>query len=68
MGHAIGTERLRRFVGFMILSSVGTILIAIAMNSTQAWAGALYYMVHSTPDWRSLLYSVRLDYLTAWRV
>ena len=32
----------------MILSSVGTILIAIAMNSTQAWAGALYYMVHST--------------------
>ncbi|MCU4629197.1 monovalent cation/H+ antiporter subunit D [Acinetobacter variabilis] len=45
---AIGTERLRRFVGFMILSSVGTILIAIAMNSTQAWAGALYYMVHST--------------------
>jgi len=45
---AIGTERLRRFVGFMVLSSVGTILIAIAMNSTQAWAGALYYMVHST--------------------
>lgn len=45
---AIGTERLRRFVGFMILSSVGTILIAIAMNSNQAWAGALYYMVHST--------------------
>ncbi|WP_347460795.1 monovalent cation/H+ antiporter subunit D [Acinetobacter sp. ANC 7454] len=45
---AIGTDRLRRFVGFMILSSVGTILIAISLNTTQAWAGGLYYMVHST--------------------
>ncbi|MEE1122471.1 MAG: monovalent cation/H+ antiporter subunit D, partial [Acinetobacter pseudolwoffii] len=45
---AIGTERLRRFVGFMVLSSVGTILVAIGMNTTAAWAGALYYMVHST--------------------
>jgi multicomponent K+:H+ antiporter subunit D len=45
---ALGAERLRRFVGFMILSSVGTILVAIAMLNTQAWAGALYYMLHST--------------------
>lgn len=45
---AIGTDRLRRFVGFMILSSVGTILVAISLNTTEAWAGALYYMVHST--------------------
>lgn len=45
---AIGTERLRRFVGFMILSSIGTILVAISLNNTEAWAGALYYMVHST--------------------
>lgn len=45
---AIGTDRLRRFVGFMILSSVGTILTAIALNSTDAWAATLYYMVHST--------------------
>ncbi|MEG2264652.1 MAG: monovalent cation/H+ antiporter subunit D [Acinetobacter sp.] len=45
---AIGTERLRRFVGFMVLSSVGTILVAIGLNSTAAWAGALYYLVHST--------------------
>ena len=44
---AIGADRLRRFIGFMILSSVGTLLIAIAPN-TQAWAAALYYMVHST--------------------
>lgn len=45
---ALGAERLRRFVGFMILSSVGTILVAIALINPQAWAGALYYMVHST--------------------
>jgi multicomponent K+:H+ antiporter subunit D len=45
---AIGAERLRRFVGFMVLSSIGTLLIAIAMFNTQAWAAALYYLVHST--------------------
>lgn len=45
---AIGAERLRRFVGFMMLSSIGTILIAIALFSTQAWTAALYYLVHST--------------------
>ena len=45
---AIGAERLRRFVGFMVLSSVGTLLIAIAMFNTQAWSAGLYYLVHST--------------------
>jgi len=45
---AIGAERLRRFVGFMVLSSIGTLLIALAMFNTQAWAAALYYVVHST--------------------
>lgn len=45
---AIGTDRLRRFIGFMILSSVGTILVAIGLNTSASWAGALYYMVHST--------------------
>ncbi|CAB1219235.1 monovalent cation/H+ antiporter subunit D [Acinetobacter bouvetii] len=45
---AIGAERLRRFVGFMILSSVGTILIAISLFNTLAWAAGLYYLVHST--------------------
>ena len=45
---AIAAERLRRFVGFMVLSSIGTLLIAIAMFNTQAWAAALYYLVHST--------------------
>ncbi|MBH8464267.1 proton-conducting transporter membrane subunit, partial [Klebsiella pneumoniae] len=45
---AIGADRLRRFVGFMVLSSIGTLLIAIAMSNTQAWSGALFYLVHST--------------------
>jgi len=45
---AIAAERLRRFVGFMVLSSIGTLLIAIAMFNTEAWAAALYYLVHST--------------------
>lgn len=45
---AIGAERLRRFVGFMILSSIGTILITISLFNTLAWAAALYYLVHST--------------------
>lgn len=45
---AIGAERLRRFVGFMILSSIGTILVALSLFNTQAWSAALYYLVHST--------------------
>jgi len=45
---AMGAERLRRFVGFMMLSSIGTLLIAISLFSTAAWAAALYYLVHST--------------------
>lgn len=45
---AIGAERLRRFIGFMILSSIGTILIAISLWNTLAWAAALYYLIHST--------------------
>ena len=45
---AIVADRLRRFVGFMVLSSIGTLLTAIAMSNTQAWSGALYYLVHST--------------------
>lgn len=45
---AMGAERLRRFIGFMLLSSVGTILIAISLFNTLAWAAALYYLVHST--------------------
>ena len=45
---ALGADRLRRFVGFMILSSIGTILIAISLFNTAAWSAALYYLIHST--------------------
>lgn len=45
---AFGTERLRRLVGFMILSSIGTILIGISLDTVDAWAATLYYVVHST--------------------
>lgn len=45
---ALAAERLRRFVGFMVLSSIGTILVAISMLNTQAWSAGLYYLVHST--------------------
>src|SRR5690606_28890748 len=45
---AIGAERMRRFVGFMILSSIGTITIALSLMTADAWAAALYYLVHST--------------------
>lgn len=45
---AMGAVRLRRFVGFMILSSLGTILTGLALNKPAAWAAALYYLLHST--------------------
>lgn len=45
---ALGAIRLRRFVGFMILSSLGTICIALGLDQPQAWIGALYYLFHST--------------------
>ena len=45
---ALGADRLRRFVGFMMLSSVGSILIALSLSSSAAWSAGLYYMVHST--------------------
>lgn len=45
---AIGAERLRRFVGFMILSSIGTIIIALSLMTVESWTAALYYLVHST--------------------
>ena len=32
----------------MILSSVGTILVAVSLFNTDAWAAGLYYLIHST--------------------
>ncbi|MCF9045607.1 monovalent cation/H+ antiporter subunit D [Acinetobacter nectaris] len=45
---AMGAIRLRRFVGFMILSSLGTICIGLGLHKPEAWAASLYYLLHST--------------------
>lgn len=45
---ALAAQNLRRLVGYMLLSSVGTILVGIALFNTQAWSAALFYLVHST--------------------
>lgn len=45
---ALGAVRLRRFVGFMILSSLGTICIGLGLHKPEAWAASLYYLFHST--------------------
>ena len=45
---ALATQRLKRFVGFMLLSSVSTLLLGVVQMSTQALAAMLYYLLHST--------------------
>lgn len=45
---ALGAIRLRRFVGFMILSSLGTICVALGIDKPAAWTAGLYYLFHST--------------------
>lgn len=45
---ALAAHTLRRLAGYMLLSSVGTILIGITLFNTQAWSAALFYLVHST--------------------
>lgn len=45
---ALASTNLRRLVGYMLLSSIGTILIGIALFNGQAWSAALFYLVHST--------------------
>ncbi len=56
---AIGTERLRRFVGFMVLSSVGTILVAISMHEYDCSLGRRPVLYDTQyPDCCSILYPV----------
>lgn len=45
---ALAAHTLRRLVSYMLLSSVGTILIGIALPSVAAWSAALFYLIHST--------------------
>lgn len=45
---ALAARSLRRLVSYMLLSSVGTIVIGIALPSATAWSAALFYLIHST--------------------
>ena len=44
----LGARRLSPLLAFSVLSSMGTLMIAIALFTEQAAAAALYYMIHST--------------------
>lgn len=45
---ALAAHSLARLVGYLTISSVGTILAAIGLYTAEAMSAALYYMVHST--------------------
>lgn len=44
----IAANRLREQVAYLVLASVGTLLIGIGLNSHEGISAALYYLVHST--------------------
>ncbi len=44
----LSSPSLRRMVAYLIVLSVGTMMAAVALGSTQAMAAALYYLMHST--------------------
>ena len=44
----LGARRLMPLIGFSVVGSMGTLLVAVAMFSPTAISAALYYMVHST--------------------
>lgn len=45
---ALAANNLRRLVSYMMLSSIGSILIAVSIFTAQAWSAALFYLLHST--------------------
>lgn len=44
----LAAMNLRRQVAYLILASVGTLLIALGMNTTESIGAALYYWIHTT--------------------
>lgn len=44
----LGARRLMPLIGFSVVGSMGTLLVAVAAFSPTATSAALYYMVHST--------------------
>ncbi len=45
---ALSCDTLRRLAAYLVIVSVGTLLVALAIPGADALAAALYYMVHST--------------------
>ncbi len=45
---ALGSRRLRKMMGFLIVASIGTMLMSIGLYSPEGIAAGLYYLVHST--------------------
>jgi multicomponent K+:H+ antiporter subunit D len=45
---AAGAERLAGLVAYLTVASVGSMLAAVAVGTTEALAAALFYLVHST--------------------
>lgn len=45
---ALAADNMRRLVSYMMLSSIGSILIAVSIFTAQAWSAALFYLLHST--------------------
>ncbi|PWJ10202.1 monovalent cation/H+ antiporter subunit D [Jannaschia seohaensis] len=44
----LGARRLMPLIGFSVLGSMGTLLVAVSAFSAEAISAALYYLVHST--------------------
>lgn len=45
---AVGSQHLRSQVAYLVVASVGTVLIAFGINTTQSISAGLYYLPHTT--------------------
>lgn len=45
---ALAARQLRRQIAYLVIVSVGTLLLGLALNSAAALSAALYYLLHST--------------------
>jgi multicomponent K+:H+ antiporter subunit D len=45
---AVASSDLREMVAYLVIVSVGTLLAGLALGTTEALSGTLYYLVHST--------------------
>jgi len=44
----LAARNMRVQIAYLVLASIGTLLIALGLNSREALSGALYYLIHST--------------------